>query len=414
MASPTGPLPVTERIPTLDIVRGFALLGILIMNMPGFSTSFFAGADGSHVWTDPLNLHAEQLIDMLFSGKFNSMFSLLFGIGFTIQLGRMTARDPEHGTWLYVRRLLVLGAFALIHACVFWTGDVLHVYVVLGFGLLLLRKAPDRVIVGLIVATLIYPLVSGALRLVLMTPDVIADRLAFWHASEASNNLAYGKGSFADAAREHAHEMLGFYNNRWSLWFMLGFYMQMATTLLIGFLIGRHGWMRRIPELMPWVRRLQLVALLVGVVCSLVFGIVGEYTRGPQPSLLKILVGCCYVFSRLGLMMFYVLTVVRLAQRPVWQRRFAPIAAAGRMPLTNYLMQTLMGTAIFYGWGLGLWGRVGPAAALLLAFAIFFVVQVPLSLLWLRHFEYGPMEYLWRVLTYGHRPAPRAATAQVH
>jgi uncharacterized protein len=104
-------------------------------------------------------------------------------------------------------------------------------------------------------------------------------------------------------------------------------------------------------------------------------------------------------------MMFYVLTITRLAQLPAWQRIFAPMAAAGRMPLTNYLMQTLIATTIFYGWGFGMWGRMGPAAGLALAFAIFFVIQVPLSLWWLKRFDMGPMEWVWRYLTYGHRPA---------
>ncbi len=83
------PLPAAERLPALDILRGFALLGILIMNMPGFSYSQFAEADGSHLWTSRADQWAEQLRDLLFSGKFNSMFSLLFGIGFTIQFARM-------------------------------------------------------------------------------------------------------------------------------------------------------------------------------------------------------------------------------------------------------------------------------------------------------------------------------------
>ena len=405
MTQPAGPVRGTERIVTLDIVRGFALLGILIMNMPGFSTSLFAGADGAYLWPDPLNRYAEQLRNMLFSGKFNSMFSLLFGIGFTLQLGRMEARDPAHATTTYVRRLLALAAFALVHVGVFWTGDVLHIYVVLGFGLLLLRRASNRLVCGLIVATLLFPIVSGLLRLWLMSPDIVAARLAEAKVWEASNNLAYGHGSFWAAAHEHAREVLFFYNNRWSLWGTSSFYVQMTTTMLIGFLIGRNGWVQRIPQLLPQVRRLQWWALGIGLTCALVFGLVGMYTRAPGPSPLKILVGSTYVLARLGLMMFYVLSIVRLAQLPLWQRRFAPMAAAGRMPLTNYLMQTLICTTLFYGWGFGLWGQVGPAAELLLALAIFFGVQVPLSMLWLRHFETGPLESLWRLLTYGRRPA---------
>ena len=411
-----------------------------------------------------MNRYAEQLRDMLFSGKFNSMFSLLFGIGLTLQLGRMEARDPAHATTTYVRRLLALALFAALHVGVFWTGDVLHIYVVLGFGLLLLRRASNRLVCGLIVATLLFPIVSGLLRLWLMSPDIVAARLAEAKLWEASNNLAYGHGSFWAAAHEHAREVPHFYDNRWSLWGTSSFYAQMTTTMLIGFLIGRNGWVQRIPELLPQVRRLQWWALGgcralgrpfglslkraacvvanardtfgyrcasrltcspfqtqrgpdpkpdslpgIGLTCALVFGVVGMYTRAPGPSPLKILVGSNYVLARLGLMLFDGLSIVRLAQLPPWQRRFAPMAAAGRMPLTNYLMQTLICTTLFYGWGFGLWGQLGPAADLLLAPAIFFGVQVPLSLLWLRHFETGPLESLWRRLTYGHRPAVAAA-----
>jgi uncharacterized protein len=221
---------------------------------------------------------------------------------------------------------------------------------------------------------------------------------------EASNNLAYGQGSFLAAVLEHAREAVYFYTDPFMLWGALGFYVQITTTMLIGFLIGRNGWVRRIPELMPWVKRLQWRAFGVGVVCALIFGILGDLDQPPAPSLAKIVVGITYVLSRLGMMMFYVLTIVRLAQVPAWQARLAPMAAAGRMPLTNYLMQTLIATTIYYGWGFGLWNKVGPAAGLLLAFAIFFIVQVPLSLWWLRRFQYGPMEWLWRLATYGHRP----------
>src|SRR5512137_587496 len=129
-------LPPSQRLPVLDVVRGFALLGILIMNMPGFGASFFAEADGSFLWTHPVDRAAEQLREMLFSGKFNSMFSLLFGIGFTIQFARMQQRDPERATGLYLRRLLVLEVFRLVQTTVFWTGAVMHIFALLGLLML--------------------------------------------------------------------------------------------------------------------------------------------------------------------------------------------------------------------------------------------------------------------------------------
>jgi uncharacterized protein len=282
---------------------------------------------------------------------------------------------------------------------------------VLGLVLLLaLRHASNRAIVMLIGLCVLYPAISGIIRLLVTTPEITAQMVADAKAFEVSNNLAYGSGSFLDAAHEHTREFLYFYGSLHTAWGTFGFYVQMATTMLIGFLIGRNDWVRRIPEVMPWIRRLQWWALALGLVCAAVFGAIFEIDRIPGPSPLKVLGSIAYVLSRLGLMSFYVLTIVRLAQLPSWQRRFEPIAQAGRMPLTNYLMQTLICTALFYGWGLGWWGEVGPALQLALAFAIFFVIQVPLSRYWLRHFDYGPLEYAWRVLTYG-RLAPKQAGA---
>ena len=400
-----NPLPVNERIATLDIVRGFALLGMLIANMPGLSSSFFAGTDGSDTWPGLLDKSAAMVHDMLFEDKFNSVFSLLFGISFTIQLGRLLEREPDRAMVIYSRRLLALLAFGLVHTIVFWNGDVLHVYALLGFGLLLLRNVSDRVVYALIGACLLYPVVSGTLRVLVMTPDLVAMQLLQMQAWEASNNLAYGHGSFLAALLEHAREAVYFYTDPFMLWGALGFYVQITTTMLIGFLVGRNGWVRRIPELMPWVKRVQWWALGVGGVCTLIFGILGHLDHPPAPSLAKVVAGTTYSLSRVGMAIFYVMTIVRVAQVPSWQRRLGPMAAAGRMTLTNYLMQTLIATAIFYGWGFGLWNKVGPAAGVLLAFAIFFIIQLPLSVWWLRRFQYGPIEWLWRLATYGHRPA---------
>ena len=404
-------LPAGQRIATLDIVRGFALLGILIMNVPGFGNSFFAEADGSHLWGQPADQLAEQGRDLLFSGKFNSMFSLLFGIGFTLQFARMQQADPQRATVLYARRLAVLGVIGLLHAGLFWTGDVLHVYAVLGLlALFPLRRASDRTLILLMGLCLLYPALNGGLRLLLVTPDITALLVQQAQAFEHSNNAAYGHGSFAQAAAEHRREFAHDYNNRWSLWGMLGWYVQMALTLLLGLLAGRRRWPQRSAGLMPQIRRLQGGALLAGLACGALFTVIFELNRLPGPSPIKLLGSVAYWLSRLAMMVFYVLTLVRLAQHPIWAARLAPIAAAGRMPLTNYLMQTALCTTLFYGWGFGLWGQVGPAAGLALALLIFFGVQLPCSMGWLRHHDQGPMERLWSRLTYG-RSGPALAAA---
>jgi uncharacterized protein len=205
--------------------------------------------------------------------------------------------------------------------------------------------------------------------------------------------------------------MVHFYDNVLSLWGTLGWWVMMLLTVLIGLLAGRRRWAQRIPELMPQIRRITWWLLAIGLVCGAAFTIIFELNRVPGPSPIKLLGSLCYGISRLALMLFYVMVIVQLSQRAAWQRVFAPLAAAGRMPLTNYLMQTLICTTIFNGWGLGLYGQMGPAAGLALSLAIFWAVQVPFSLWWLKTYDRGPLEGLWGRLTYGRKHAAEITAA---
>ena len=130
------------------------------------------------------------------------------------------------------------------------------------------------------------------------------------------------------------------------------------------------------------------------------------------PTPWRIVARTCYILCRVLIMVFYVATLVRCVHNESWRRRLQPMATAGRMPLTNYLMQSLIATTLFYGWGFGLWGKVGNALDLVLAIGIFFLVQVPLSKWWLARHELGPMEWLWRRLTYGRSPVQHVVGRQ--
>jgi uncharacterized protein len=198
------------------------------------------------------------------------------------------------------------------------------------------------------------------------------------------------------------------YGDLYSLWGTFGWYVSMTLTMLLGVLAGRRRWAQRIPELMPQIRRLTWIMLVVGLALSATAVMIWEAHRTPGPSLIKTLAGLCYNVSRPMLMVFYVLLIVQLYQREAWKPLFKPFELAGRMPLTNYLMQTAICTTLFYGWGFGLWAKVGPAAGLALSLVIFFVIQVPWSYWWLRSHERGPLEALWARLTYG-RAGPAKA-----
>ena len=405
-------LPVAERVPLLDVLRGFALMGILIMNMPGFSYSGGHEADGSHYWPAAYDQLTEQVRDALFSGKFNSLFSLLFGLGFTIQYARMQQADPLHANWQYLKRLLVLLMFGVVHACVFWSGDVLHIYAVLGIVLLFgLKRVSDRGLLWIMAGCLVYPLVSSLLRVAFVTKEFTASQVAMWKGIAVRQDIALGQGSFLDAAAEYTRMMLLSYTEPYQLWGTFGWYVSMTLTMLIGVLAGRRLWAQRAETLLPPIRQLTWIALGVGLLCAVAFTVIFEMNREPGPSLIKTLGRLCYSISRPTLMIFYVLLITQLFFKPAWKPLFAPFAAAGRMPLTNYLMQTAICTTLFNGWGFGLWAKVGPAAGFALSLAIFFLVQVPWSFWWLKRHERGPIEALWARFTYGRRRDEPVAAA---
>jgi uncharacterized protein len=347
---------------------------------------------------------AAFIVNVFFSGKFNSLFSLLFAIGFTIQLERLEQRVGSDARWIYVRRLLVLFAIGLVHAVLMWDGDVLHYYALLGFVLMFFRNVSDRTIVVLIVVLLLVPGLRSLALLLFSTPELNAARLAFRQEFVAAAAVL-GSGGYVDAVAHNLWTLRRAYFSVLAVesTILLG-YLLFLVTMLLGLLAGRHRWIQRAGENPALLRRVQWWALAVGVASGVVLAISNRFLEPSVPSVWFVVYRTAYAVSRVALMGFYVATIVRLAMSPRWLPWLMPLAAAGRMPLTNYLLQSVLCTAIFYGWGLGLWGRTGAAQQLGLALAIFFALQVPLSILWFRRFAYGPMEYVWRVLSYGRRP----------
>src|SRR5688572_33052544 len=211
MTLQAAPIQPGERIEVLDAIRGFALLGIFIMNMPVFNSSLFFGSGSEGLWPHWWDRGTETVRDVIFSGKFNSMFSMLFAIGFTIQLGRLQARDPQRATRIYLRRLFWLFVFGAVHACVFWAGDVLHMYAVLGLLLLALQRLPERAIVALIVTCLLFPALVGAIRIATAMPEDIQAIVAVTQHAISAVNAAFGHGNFLDTVRLSTAAMCLFY-----------------------------------------------------------------------------------------------------------------------------------------------------------------------------------------------------------
>jgi uncharacterized protein len=175
----------------------------------------------------------------------------------------------------------------------------------------------------------------------------------------------------------------------------------MATGILIGLVLGRRGWPMRplvgaaAERRAPWTA--LLIAIGSGVIESVALAVGGAgavFVSALARTIGRASLAACYALA--------VVAIVR--DRPELPRWLRPLRDAGRMPLTNYLLQTALASFVFYGWGLGLWNSAGPALETALAVLLFVAVQLPLTIAWLARFRYGPLEDLWRRFTYGARP----------
>ena len=400
-----GPIQPDERIAILDILRGWALLGIAIINMGGFKAPWaiyslakdrFPGAiDGLVSWS----------ILAFGSGKFNATFSFLFGVGLTIQMARAEARGaPFIG--LYLRRLAVLLVLGLAHALLIWDGDVLQVYAVNGLVLLLIRKWPAKAVLAIMVLLLAAPVVRDGLRLYQQAPP--RHDQAYWAKEVADAMRIYGQGTYAEQVRDRARHLHEAYFVNLDFWFNV----EMGVTMLLGFMAGRRRIFQNLPDDLPGIRRAFRWCLGAGVTCAVVAATIMALQPGEvAPTPLSIVGVATYELSRPLLSLAYMAGLTLLSEIPAWRARLTPLGWVGRMPLTNYLMQSVIATTLFYSYGFGLFGKVGPAGGFLISLAIF-AVQVVYSRWWMARFRFGPLEWLWRAITYGRSPtAVLASTA---
>jgi uncharacterized protein len=418
-----APVSAAERIATIDILRGFALFGILLVNMALFANSIYHSivGDGAATWYDQA---ARLLIDFFAVGKFYSLFSLLFGIGMAIQMGRAQAKGVRFVP-LYARRMAVLFAFGLFHAYLIWIGDILILYALLGFVLLFaFRKCRPRTLfiwaVALILVSVLINGVAWALvelgRSVPESAQVIEETLAAqtesYRAAATAADAVYATGSFAAVTRQRVRDMNFLYG-------MMPFMaLNVLAMMLVGLGVGKLGVCADVPAHRALLRRVLRWGLIVGVAGNLLFVVAGAYSQPNMPSLLNWLSTTGQAVGAPALALFYAAGITLLVEQPAWRRRLGLLAPAGQMALTNYLAQSVICTLIFYGYGLGLTGRVGAAAGIVLTVLIY-GAQVAWSGWWLRRFRFGPVEWLWRTLTYlrpqpmrRRPPAPPAHLAQ--
>lgn len=411
-----SPVAAGERIETMDVLRGLALLGILLMNIEAFVGPLMEAVTGVNPRFGGIDRWVDAGIYVMVQGKFITLFSLLFGMGFAVMLQRAQERGGG-GAGLYARRLLALLVMGLVHAILIWSGDILLIYALVGFVLLLFfRNTPTSRLPKWGVVLYALPMLMIWAWAIFATMaqqdpqaaaqmnDMLAKQGQQMSALIDAERSAYGSGTFAQAVGQRAADTGA----------MLGFLFMMGPTVLAVFLFGawfvRSGVIRDASSHLPLFRRFLVWGFAVGLPLMLL----STWTH-PTMSFTGISLGSAAaqtadMIANVLMCLGYLAAVVLLMQQPAWRRRLQWVAPAGRMALTNYLMQSVICTAIFYGYGLGYFERLPRAWQPLFVVAVF-ALQVVLSRWWLSRYRYGPMEWLWRWATYLRRPEMKASPA---
>lgn len=396
------PVAPQNRIVLMDVLRGVAVLGIFLINMPLYVApgSAFFHWDEMLLWTGQADRLALLFLHIFAQGKFYTLFSFLFGLGFGLQMKRAEERNFAGFVLFYRRRLFVLLAIGVAHLTLIWWGDVLHIYALLGFALLQFRERSDKALLVWAACLTLIPLVVAT---GVFTQRSFAGTEA--KAQEAAktrkerqeratrveeDQRVHATGSILQITQFRLKRDL----NR------LGSEAGWATELFATFLVGLWVSRRRIleePRLhRPLLQTLAYFALPAGLAFSALDLTYVYLHPGTHPPLWQSVMSLLREFVARPAMAFGYAAVILLIGQRRWME---PLAAVGRMALTNYLMHSVVFTTVANAYGLGLYGKIPPATGLALSVG-FFTLQIPFSVWWLRHHRQGPVEQLWRRLSY--------------
>ncbi|TWT04873.1 DUF418 domain-containing protein [Planomicrobium sp. CPCC 101079] len=377
------PVALNERVEAIDMMRGFSLLGILIINMLTFHSPL-SYVNPYTYYTRPYDAEIYGFIDIFIQASFYPLFSMLFGYGLAMQFLKAQEKKQAFAP-LAARRLLVLLGIGILHAFLLWYGDILITYAIIGLLLIGMLHLPSKLLVGL--AALIYT-VPHALILALMFIAVSVNPNYYAGIQAVQSSIdAYANGTFIDIFGQRLSDWV-YSNNPFN-------FIVLIATILPFMMVGAAAAKWRLIERAKQYRKVWILLALV----PLIIGLLLKAT----PQLVDKNLAFIYLQDIFGgplVATGYAAIIALLAQNSSFRKLLRPLGQVGRMSLTVYIMQSLIATFIFYSYGFGLYGKVDLLTGTLIALGIF-AIQLIFAELWLSKFNQGPLEKIWRRWTYG-------------
>lgn len=380
-----SPVLEKDRIISLDIMRGFAILGIFLVNMLSFHSPYLY-IDPFVWWDSPADKGAYAFIDIFVQASFYPLFSILFGYGLVILRESAMAKGLDFGG-MAARRFSLLLLIGIIHAFLIWHGDILINYAIFGFIFLLFVKLSGKnmLLTGIllyIIPNLLFVLLLFATALV-----IPPEELSIYDKEAALASLqAYQNGSFSEITSQRIQDWSGV-NNLASLPIMLA---SIFPLFLIGGGAAKLRWLEEPEKNRAFLMKIMLVSLAGGLLFKLL------------PYITESNLGLDYMQDIFGgplLAIAYGLGIPVVMKNSQGPGLLLPLSYVGKLSLSNYLFQSIISTFIFYSYGLGFYGKVSAFWGTLLVMFIF-AFQVIISRFWIVRYYYGPVEWLWRSFTY--------------
>jgi len=391
--------PVKKRYVELDALRGFAILGIILANYPEFSLWTFRSAEEVAAMPSACADHVIRWLQYIFiDGKFYTLFSLLFGIGFSITLNNMREKGLN-GKKFFYRRMAVLLLIGFLHLMLLWSGDILMLYALMGMLLPLFSSLSDKKILWFAGFFLALPVISDSVcslaGISLSEPIYNAWLRKAAEFGITENNMAQylsDSQSYSDVQNfliqgsiERMYEFVDSHR-----------YFKVLGLFLIGYVIGRNKIYADLEGKRDFLKKIAIIGIGAGLPLSLIYA---AHAMNGCPAG-RVFHSFLYLVSvyptGFGYAAAFCLLFLRFKNARIWKT----LAGPGRMACTNYLGQSLFGILLFYGAWLGLGKSASLAMAELIALGVY-AFQTGFSLLWLKRYRFGPVEWIWRVLTYG-------------
>ncbi|MFZ5351883.1 MAG: DUF418 domain-containing protein [Bacillota bacterium] len=395
-----------ERIKELDIIRGFALFGVLLVNTAMFNTTLMSKSAMGAPLTNPWNVGvfsdklAALFIQLFGEGKFYTIFSFLFGLGFCIFMERAEAKGCSSKK-LFRRRSFFLLLFGVLNFSLVWYGDILHVYGIVGFLLMLFINRSTKTIRNWIIGLLIFSTVIffgfillNSLGSALLPPQMLEAQEASVKAMAEKSVEIYQDGSFLD--------IVGYRLSFESIFILMNLVFLMPKILgmfLIGLYVGKRKIFSDIEGNMELIRKTWRIGGVVGIIATLTYALIQSEVIPFNQILSAPIITFFKEIATVSLSLFYITSLIQLSRKDSFKKLLSPLSYMGQMALTNYLVQCITLSLIFYGHGLGLVYRIGVSLGVLITLAIY-IAQIFISKIWLSKFKYGPFEWVWRYLTY--------------